>query len=360
MTETEYSQRRERLAEVLVEGKLDALLVTALPNVRYLTGFTGSNAMVLVTPDETAIFTDPRYTVQVAEETGITAFVLNGALMPGVVARIAGSRLKRIGFERTRISYDLWRQLDESIGSRQRLIATADLVEQLRMVKSEAEIDRIRLSMNVATAAYEAVVAQLTPGLTELEIAADLDYQMRRRGAEAPSFDTIVAAGERSAMPHAHPSPNRLTANQLLLVDMGALCGGYASDMTRVVHMGKAPRKVQALYRAVLEAQLAALDVVKHGAAAGAVDRRARSVLKKHGVDKAFVHSTGHGLGLEIHERPRLGRGDTTRLVEGMAVTVEPGIYFSGFCGIRIEDTVIVRRHGCEVLTSTSKEFTVV
>ncbi|MCX6625470.1 MAG: M24 family metallopeptidase, partial [Acidobacteria bacterium] len=236
----------------------------------------------------------------------------------------------------------------------------ADLVESLRMVKSEAEIDRIRQSMDVASAAFGAVIQELRPGVSEQEIAADLDYQMRRRGADGPAFDTIVAAGERSAMPHAHPSSNRLTANQLLLIDMGAQFAGYASDMTRVVHLGKPSRKVRSLYRSVLEAQLAAIDAVKHGATAGAVDRRARGVLKQHGLDKAFVHSTGHGLGLEIHERPRLGRGEKTRLVEGMAVTVEPGVYLRGLYGIRIEDTVIVRKNGCEVLTSVSKDFAVI
>lgn len=364
VTETEYSERRQRLAGLLaglrVESGLQALLVTALPNVRYLTGFSGSNALLLVTEDETVLFTDPRYQVQAAGETAVTVTVARGPIEESVAARAAKLRLKRIGFEEARIGYGEWRALGSAFGSKARLIGTRDVVETLRMVKSPAEIELIRNSMRIASAAYESVVLELKAGISELEIAAELEYRMRRGGAEGASFETIVAAADRSAMPHARPSPNRLAANQLLLVDMGALYAGYASDMTRVVHLGKPPRKVKAWYRAVLEAQLAAIDAVRHGVAAGAIDRRARGVLKQHGLEEAFVHSTGHGLGLEIHERPRLGKGDRTRLVEGMAVTVEPGVYFGGLCGIRIEDTVIVRKNGCEVLTPASKELSVI
>ena len=364
VTETEYSQRRVRLVEALAELReesgLQALLVTSLPNVRYLTGFTGSNGMLLVTLEEAMLFTDPRYEVQVSEETAVTALVIHGPLIPAVAARAAQLRLKRLGFEQSRISYGEWRALGEALGAKVRLIGTSDVVETLRMVKSEAEIELIRQSMRIASDAYESVVSGLHPGVSELEIAAELDYRMRRAGADGPSFETIVAAGERSAMPHARPSVNRLTANQLLLIDMGALFAGYASDMTRVVHLGKPPRKVRALYRSVLEAQLAGIDAVKHGVTGGAVDRRTRGVLKRHGLERAFVHSTGHGLGLEIHERPRLGSGEKSRLAAGMVVTVEPGVYFSGLCGIRIEDTVIVRKHGCEILTPASKEFSVI
>jgi Xaa-Pro aminopeptidase len=182
---------------------------------------------------------------------------------------------------------------------------------------------------------------------------------MKVLGAEKPAFDTIVAAGPRAALPHAHPGSYRLVGNELLLIDMGASLQGYCSDMTRTVHLGKPPKKIRDMYNAVLEAQLAGIAAVQPGVTAGKVDAAARNVLKKHKLDKAFVHSTGHGLGLEIHEPPRLGKKDPTKLEAGMAITIEPGAYIEGFAGIRIEDTVLVTQNGCEILTPSSKEFIV-
>jgi Xaa-Pro aminopeptidase len=193
--------------------------------------------------------------------------------------------------------------------------------------------------------------------MTELDLATEIDFQMRKLGAEAPAFESIVAAGPRSALPHARPSAAPLGTNQLLLMDTGAVRSGYCSDMTRVLHLGTPTRRSRQLYGAVLEAQQAATAAVRAGAMAGVPDRAARRVLRSHQLDRAFLHSTGHGLGLEIHEAPRLGKGEETLLEEGMAVTIEPGAYLEGFGGVRIEDTVIVTRNGCEVLTPVSKDF---
>jgi Xaa-Pro aminopeptidase len=204
--------------------------------------------------------------------------------------------------------------------------------------------------------ALEAALKRLKAGQTEAEFAAEIDYQNRKLGAEAPAFDTIVAAGDRAALPHAHPGATKI-ASGMLLIDMGAFRDGYASDMTRMVHLGAADAKYKRAYRAVLEAQLAAIDAVKAGVKTSAVDRAARTTLKAHGFEKEFVHSTGHGLGLEIHEPPRLGRSDKTKLEAGMAITIEPGVYMEGWGGIRIEDTVLVTAHGCEVLTPTTKDL---
>jgi len=191
----------------------------------------------------------------------------------------------------------------------------------------------------------------------EAEIAAELEFQMRRFGAEKASFETIVAAGARTALPHAEPTGEKLGSDQLLLIDMGATRAGYCSDMTRMLFTGTPGQKTRALYAAVLKAQLAAIDAVREGVTGGQVDRAARSVLRREGLEKAFVHSTGHGLGLEIHEPPRLGRKDQTKLRAGMVVTIEPGAYVEGSGGVRIEDTVLVTRNGCEVLTPTTKEL---
>jgi Xaa-Pro aminopeptidase len=225
------------------------------------------------------------------------------------------------------------------------------------MVKSPQEIDLIRRSVLLNSEAFERAIRRVRPGMSEMDLASELEYQMRRLGAEKPAFETIVASGARSAMPHAGPTSKLLARNELLLVDMGAVRDGYSSDMTRMAFLGRPGPKIRQLYRAVLEAQEAARAAVREGVTAEQVDRAARSVLKAHGLDRAFLHSCGHGLGLEVHESPRLGRGDRTRLKAGMAVTLEPGVYLQEFGGIRIEDTVVVARSGCEVLTPTPRKL---
>jgi Xaa-Pro aminopeptidase len=253
---------------------------------------------------------------------------------------------------------EFFEALQSRLPEKTSLVRTDGWVEDLRMVKSPAELALIRRSVATNSKAFEQTVARVKPGMKEQDLAAELEYRMRRLGAEKPSFDTIVAAGERSALPHAQPGPARLERG-LIVVDMGSMQEGYASDMTRMLHAGTPGAKAKRMYRAVLEAQLAAIDAVRAGARTVTVDGAARMVLKKHGLDQAFTHSTGHGLGLEIHEPPRLGRKDKLRLKAGMAITIEPGAYLEGFGGIRIEDTVIVTDNGCEVLTPTSKDLRV-
>jgi Xaa-Pro aminopeptidase len=204
--------------------------------------------------------------------------------------------------------------------------------------------------------ALEEALKRFKIGMRESDLAAEIDYRNRKLGAEGPSFDTIVAAGERSALPHARAGGTKIQPG-ILLIDMGAFREGYASDMTRMAHVGPPAPKYKRAYRAVLEAQLAAIDAVKPGVTTNTVDRAARSTLKRHNLAREFVHSTGHGLGLEIHEGPRIGRKDKTKLEAGMAITIEPGIYIEGWGGIRIEDTVLVTARGCEVLTPTTKEL---
>jgi len=205
--------------------------------------------------------------------------------------------------------------------------------------------------------AYLRTLRRIRVGTREREVAGELEYQMRLLGAEKPSFDTIVAAGARTALPHAQPTAHKIESGEFLLIDMGAFLDGYASDMTRVSFMGAPTKRAREMYAAVLEAQLAAIDVVRAGAKVARVDGTAREVLKKHGMEREFVHSTGHGLGLEIHEIPRIAKKDKSELRAGMAITIEPGVYMEGFGGVRIEDTVLVTERGCEVLTPTPKEF---
>jgi Xaa-Pro aminopeptidase len=255
------------------------------------------------------------------------------------------------------LRYDEAAKLKEKLPPGAVLHPTGRVVEEQRMVKSRSEIATIRKSVQVNSEAYSRTVKRVKPGMREQEIAAELEFQMRVLGAEKPAFETIVAAGARTALPHAHPTSHRLEKNELLLIDMGASLAGYSSDMTRVVHLGAPAKRISEMYKAVLEAQLSAVNAVRPGATAGSVDKAARDVLKRHKLDREFVHSTGHGLGLEIHELPRIGRKDQTQLRTGMAITIEPGVYVDGLGGIRIEDTVLVTETGCEILTPTSKEF---
>lgn len=341
------------------ELKFDALLVSWLPNVRYATGYTGSNGLALLTPDSTTLFTDPRYAIQASQESRAKVIVAQGPLIEAAAKTIGSKRLKRIGFEKARLSYEAWQLLKELLPLGASLRPAGPLLDRRRMVKTTEEIGRIRRAVQTNSAAFEVTVAKIRPGMSESELAAELEYQMRRGGAEKPSFDTIVASGVRTALPHAQPGAERLREHELVLIDMGATQEGYASDMTRMVFLGKPAPQIRKMYEAVLEAQQAAIDAVREGTTAGKVDRAARKTLQSRGLDKAFVHSTGHGLGLEIHEPPRLGRKDKTRLEAGMVVTIEPGVYLEGVGGVRIEDTVLVTEKGCEVLTPTSKELMV-
>lgn len=355
---SEQADRLARLREDMAALELDAAIVTSLPNVRYLTGFTGSNGLAVVTARTATLFTDPRYTLQAGAETegtGVGTVIAKRSLEEAVRPRLA--RRRRIGFENDRVTYRTWEHLSRSLPAGAALQPLGDAIEKRRMVKSAGEIAAIRESVAINSQAFAAALERFRAGMTESEFAGEIEYQMRLLGAEKPSFDTIVAFGTNSARPHARPGDARIDGNGLLLVDMGTLRGGYASDMTRCVHLGKPGAKTRKLYRAVLEAQLAGVDAVAPGVTAGDVDAAARGVLRQHGLDKAFVHSTGHGLGLEIHESPRLGRGDATPLQAGMAITIEPGAYIDGFGGVRIEDTVLVTPTGVEILTPTVKEL---
>jgi Xaa-Pro aminopeptidase len=358
---TEFQQRCRDVASRLPELKADCFLVSSGANVRYLSGYAGSNGMLLLTARETHFFTDPRYAIDAEASIGAKGIakvhVVKGPLATAAAAIVKRKKLKKIAFESASTLYDQYTLLQEQMPLGASLLSAGKLVEEQRMVKSATEIATIRESVKVNSQAYERALKRVRPGVRELDIAAEIEYQMKMLGAEKPSFDTIVAAGARTALPHAHPTDYRLGQNELLLIDMGASLQGYASDMTRVAHLGRVSTRIREMYRAVLEAQLAGIDAVRAGATGGEVDSATRNVLKKHKLDKAFVHSTGHGLGLEIHEMPRLGKKDSTVLKPGMAITIEPGVYVEGVGGIRIEDTVLVTQTGCEILTPTPKEF---
>jgi len=357
----EFRLRRERLSAEFGTHKVDALAVSSAPNVRYLTGFTGSNGLLLALPGGDGVFfTDPRYRIQSQQEVSCPVKVATGPLLPQLMTAARRLRVRRLGFEAAHLSCMLGDALRKELPLGATLVPVNGWIEQQRMTKSATEIAAIRRSVETNSAAFEQAARHVRAGMREFDLAAELDYRMRRAGAESTAFETIVATGARSALPHARPSDARLAAGDLVVVDMGAVQGGYCSDMTRMLFLGSPGTKVKRMYRTVLEAQLAAIDAVRPGVTAMYVDRAARQVLKAGKLDKAFVHSTGHGLGLEIHEPPRVGKREKTRLEPGMAITIEPGAYLEGFGGIRIEDTVVVTESGCEILTPTPKELRVI
>lgn len=351
--------RLEQTRAAAAAAGVDALIVTHLPDVFYLSGFTGSNAVLLVLSDSAHLFTDGRYTIQAREEAlGARVHIVKVPLLDacgGLLAQRARRTKLRAGFDPTRVSLADWTRLKKAGGSRLRWKPVAALVEGLRQIKDADELATMREAAKVGSEVMAEVIALIRPGVTELELAAEIDYRMRRKGAEGPSFESIVASGARSALPHARPTAKPLQKSELVVLDLGAILRHYCSDLTRTVYVGRAPAKVRKWYRAVEQAQEAALEALRVGATAGAVDRAARSTLDRNKLGRYFVHSTGHGLGIEVHEYPRIGRKQPQKFRAGNVVTLEPGIYLEGVGGIRIEDDVAVSDGGAEVLTSAPR-----
>jgi Xaa-Pro aminopeptidase len=337
----------------------DAFCVTHLPNIRYLCGFTGSAGLLLVESSGSTLYTDSRYKFQAHEEvTGARVVIAAHGL-----ARALGERLRarrgrlRVAYSPSHVTVAQKSALEAAAGAHVRWLNGGDAIERLRAVKDPEELFTMREAAQLISAVVQSVIPSIKPGITELDLAAEIEYGIKRRGASGPSFETIVASGPRSAWAHARPTPKPLRKNELVVLDQGAILRGYCSDMTRTVFLGRSPARVRRMYRAVLEAQEAAKAAIRPGVMAGAVDAAARRVLKGFGFAQYFTHSTGHGLGLEVHEMPRLGKGEETELQAGMVVTVEPGIYIEGLGGIRIEDDVVVTSKGAEDLTTAPREF---
>ena len=341
----------------------DALLVTHLPNIHYLCGFTGSAAILLVEHSRAVLFTDSRYILQARQEVydASTVIAAHGLIRAVAEALKARRGTIRLAFAPAQLTVAQKTSLQLAAGTRLRWLEAPDLIERLRAVKDADELARMRQSARLISDVWTASIRNVKPGISELAVAADIDRSMKLRGASGPSFETIVASGPRSAWPHARPTAKLLRKNELVVLDQGAILRDYCSDMTRTVFLGRSSAavraKVRGLYDAVLEAQEAAMAAIRPGISAASVDAAARKVFKRLGLERYFTHSTGHGLGLEIHEMPRLGRGEETLLEEGMVVTVEPGVYVERLGGIRIEDEVLVTSQGGEVLTSASREF---
>ena len=352
-----YAKRIEKVRAALRAKSADALLVTHLPNVLYLSGFTGDSGYLLVEPNKATLFTDGRFTVQAREEAPSAKLVLQKGSLAATVGSYLARTRRTVAYSPTQMTLSTWEALRTAARTRTRWRAAEGVVEALRAVKSAAEVKAIRDAGKVACDVMRDVIALIRPGVRELDLAAEIGYRLRRKGATGESFDAIVAAGPRSALPHARPTDRRIAKNELVVLDLGAILRRYCSDLTRTVYVGRAPARVKRWYRAVQDAHAAALDALKPGARAQDVDAAARQVLERAGLGRSFVHSTGHGLGLEIHEAPRLGRGQGTRLEAGAVVTIEPGVYFEGVGGIRIEDDAWVTTSGSELLTTLDRDL---
>ena len=354
-----YLGRLAKVRDSLARERIDALLVSSLPNVHYLTGFTGSAGALLVSLTNSSLFTDSRYDLQAHQEVNTSHVkIVKGEAFIAAAKLARRKRVGRLGLEGDSVTFKAFQRLRELVPN-QRLVPVAGLVESLRIEKDEEEIEQIRKAVDVGSKAFSETLRLIRPGMSELEVAAEIEYRMKLYGAERPAFETIVAAGSRAALPHARPGTRPLRVNEFLLMDLGAILGGYNGDMTRTVFLGKAPRKAAHMYRAVLEAQLEAEQTVRAGVKCSAVDKAARTVLDRYGYGAYFTHSTGHGVGREIHEAPRIAAKQPLRLPERAVITVEPGVYIPDYGGVRIEDVVVVRKQGPEVLTATPKELTV-
>jgi Xaa-Pro aminopeptidase len=355
--------RQKKLRDSVAASGFDILLVSHLPNIRYLCGFTGSAGFLVLTATSTVFLTDVRYDRQSREEVQGAKIVIARKALVSAVAAWMGSRRKkggilRIGVEGEHLTLAEKKRLADELPSGTRLSSAPGWVERARMVKDDDELESIRAAVRLGAQLFEKTVKVLRAGVKEVDVAAEMEYAARQAGADAMSFPTIIASGERSALPHGRATQKGI-GEGFVVCDFGVILSGYCSDQTRTVWVGSSPPPIEErqAYEAVKEAQQAAISAVKPGIRAAEVDEAARKVLRKAGLGRYFTHSTGHGVGLEIHEAPRVAVGQQEILQPGMVITIEPGVYFPGKWGIRIEDMVAVSAEGCEVLTPTSKEF---
>jgi Xaa-Pro aminopeptidase len=355
----QFAGRWRAVRRAMAEQQIEALLVTHLPDVRWLCGFTGSNAALALTAAKAALFTDGRYTTQAREETrgARVAIAKKSALRE--CAALLGESAKQAWFDPEHTTVAELTPMRSGLNTKKSrgffVALKKPLVSALRMVKDEGELALMSRAAELGCSLFETMLPRIESGITEIALAAELEFEARRRGAEGMSFETIVAAGARSALPHGRATGAKLPRKGFVTLDFGVILNGYCSDMTRTVHMGGASVEERAAYEAVLDAQEAAVAAVKPGATCGAVDEAARRVLKKAGLGKYFTHSTGHGVGLEIHEQPRVAAGQEMPLSAGMVITIEPGVYLPGKFGIRIEDMVAVTKNGGRILTPVTK-----
>jgi len=360
MAGNRFVRRRAKLRSGVRQAGADAILVSNFTNVSYLTGFRGDDSFLVTGGSIDLLISDSRYTTQIQEECPGLEFQIrrSGQTMLEAIAKNAKkAKLRRLGFESSSLSFESSEKLRNAAPSVE-LVPLSGMVEQLRLLKDRQEIAEIRDAVQQAERGFRILRTMINGKMTELEAAHELEHTMRRLGAQCASFDPIVAAGSRSALPHARPTERTIGESPFLLVDWGATnSAGYKSDLTRVLTTGKILPKLAKIYRVVLNAQRRGIEAIRPGARCCDVDAAARDVIKSAGYGKRFGHGLGHGIGLDIHEGPRVGPNSEETLKPGMVVTVEPGVYIPGWGGVRLEDDVLVTPDGYELLTTVPKEF---
>ncbi len=352
------STRIDKLRHSLPILKVDAFLVTRPENIRYLSGFTGGrDAKLLISDGNAWIFSDGRYIEQIARESPGWEFVKENTIGLDSLAGIC-DKFKRLGFESHDISYDMFQQMEQKLSAQ--LVALSNTLEQQRIVKDETELQMLRTAAHYGDMVFQQICQELQAGTSEQYIANRIVWMLKEAGCSKESFDTIAVAGENAALPHGQPGAYCLQAGDMLTLDFGGFYQGYAGDMTRTLAIDKLTSRFRDCYMYLLEAQQLGVSLVRAGANCKELDQKVRDCLKKPGLDIYFQHGTGHGVGLEVHEAPRLSPSSQAILEADMVVTVEPGIYIPGWGGIRIEDTVIVKNGGCEVITHSDKGLLII
>ncbi len=353
----DHQLRRTGLASRCTDLSVDAIVVTRLPNVRYLSGFTGSNGQVLVAPAEAVFFTDGRYTEQSRHEVGgIERITYPNGFGGSLAEQCARLGVSRLGFEAHDVTVALLNKLTQKLPGIE-LVPVEEEVERLRWVKDAEELASLQRAQDATDGGFDAVLEYLAVGMTERQVALELEQLMRQAGADGLSFDSIVAFGENAAEPHHEPTHRVLEEGDVIKIDFGALSAGYHADMTRTVAFGQPAAELKKIHDVVRTSQQAGIDAVKAGVTGGSVDALSRAVIDAAGYGEYFSHSLGHGVGLEIHEGPSLIKDGDDVLPVGAVVTVEPGIYIPGLGGVRIEDSVEVTADGCRVLGSSTREL---
>ncbi|HZK47449.1 MAG TPA: Xaa-Pro peptidase family protein [Atopostipes sp.] len=349
-------QRVKNVQDKLSKYNIDALLVTNMFNVRYLANFTGTTGLVVITKDESYFVTDFRYTEQAAEEAkGFTIVKNEGPIFEEVAKIVQEDKIENLGFEQENITYAVYNQINDIIPCE--LVPVTGLVEKLREVKTEDEINIIKEAINITEKAYDYILGFVKPGKTEIEVANELDFYMRNEGATSVSFDTIVASGVRSAMPHGVASDKVIEEGDMVTIDFGCYYKGYVSDMTRTFAVGDPGEQMKEIYEIVYQANKKVNEVAKAGMTGAELDAIARDYIAEKGYGPQFGHTLGHGIGLEVHEGPSLSFRNEDKLVVNNIVTNEPGIYVPGLGGVRIEDDLVIKEDGAEILMTTPKEL---
>lgn len=355
--------RRSRTAHLRTlfrERGLDALLVTSLPHVRYLSGFSGSNGICVITASEAYFVTDIRYALQCREDVrGFRRLVTMVGLFEAASRHRLLAGCRRVGFESHHVSYAQYRSLRHLFpGVSWKPVS--ELIERQTLVKDREELAWIQKAVDISDRVFSDVVAIIRPGIREIEISAEISYRHKLYGAERDAFDPIVASGKQGALPHARAGLKKIRSGELVTLDMGCTVKGYSSDLTRTIAVGKVSRKGREVYQVVLDAQLQAIRAARPGLPAKELDGVARRAITAAGYGKYFSHSLGHGLGLHVHEHPRISALSREQLQAGSVITIEPGVYIPGFGGVRIEDDIVLRKNGCRVLTAAPKELIIV